>query len=222
MIISQVLFRSYLNSLVFFPSFFNFAIWSSWSEPQSAPGFVFAHCNQLLRLWLQKKVIKSDFGIDDLKTSMCRVFSDGVGRTCLLGPVHYLGRILLAFSWFHSLLQGQTCLLLQVCLDFLLLRSSPLWWKGYLFWLWSSVGFDYRIFTGLEEIKTLGGHKQNFIYTRTQGKRAVTQNRHPQTDPAQSEGLLWRHVLIGPDGTGHWQQQSWEAYRGIGPFGGHL
>ena len=65
------------------------------------------------------------------------------------------------------------------------------------------MGFDYRIFTGLEEIKTLGGHKQNFIYTRTQGKRAVTQNRHPQTDLAQSEGLLWRHGLIGPAvGTG--------------------
>ena len=28
---------------------------------------------------------------------------------------------------------GQICLLLQVSLDFLLLHSSPLWWKGYLF-----------------------------------------------------------------------------------------
>ena len=33
----------------------------------------------------------------------------------------------------HFVLQGQTCLLLQVSLDFLLLHSSPLWWKGYLF-----------------------------------------------------------------------------------------
>ena len=31
------------------------------------------------------------------------------------------------------LLQGQTCLLFQVSLDFLLLHSSPLWWKGHLF-----------------------------------------------------------------------------------------
>ena len=33
----------------------------------------------------------------------------------------------------HFVLQGQTCLLLQVSLDFLLLHSSPLWWKGHLF-----------------------------------------------------------------------------------------
>ena len=41
-------FRSYLNCLVVFPTFFslslNFAIRSSWSEPQSAPGLVFADC----------------------------------------------------------------------------------------------------------------------------------------------------------------------------------
>ena len=33
----------------------------------------------------------------------------------------------------HFVLQGQTCLLLQVSLDFLILHSSPLWWKGHLF-----------------------------------------------------------------------------------------
>ena len=45
------------------------------------------------------------------------------------------------FSWQNSVslcpalfvLQGQICLLLQVFLDFLLLHSSPLWWKGHLF-----------------------------------------------------------------------------------------
>ena len=44
------------------------------------------------------------------------------------------------FSWqnaislclFHFVLQGQTCLLFQVSLDFLLSHSSPLWWKGLL------------------------------------------------------------------------------------------
>ena len=40
---------------------------------------------------------------------------------------------LLAFALLHFVLQGQTCLLFQVSLDFLLLHSSPLWWKGYLF-----------------------------------------------------------------------------------------
>ena len=39
----------------------------------------------------------------------------------------------LVFALLHFVLQGQTCLLLQVSLDFLLLHSSPLWWKGHLF-----------------------------------------------------------------------------------------
>ena len=36
-----------------------------------------------------------------------------------------LGKILLAFALLHSVLHGQTCLLLQVSHDFLLLHSSP-------------------------------------------------------------------------------------------------
>ena len=51
-------FRSYLNSLLVFPTFFNLslnlAIRSSWSEPQSDPGLVFADCIELLHLWLQR------------------------------------------------------------------------------------------------------------------------------------------------------------------------
>jgi len=47
-----------LNGLVVFPTFFNLhlnlAIRSSWSEPQSAPGLVFADCIELLHLWLQR------------------------------------------------------------------------------------------------------------------------------------------------------------------------
>ena len=56
-----------------------------------------------------------------------------VGRGCLLWPVRALGKTLLAFALLHSTVQGQICLLLQVSLDFLLLHSSPLWWKGYRF-----------------------------------------------------------------------------------------
>ena len=67
--------------------------------------------------------------------SMCRVFSWVVGRGCFLWPVHSLGKTLLAFALLHSLLQGQICLLLQVSLDFLLLHSSTLQWKGHLFWV---------------------------------------------------------------------------------------
>ena len=65
--------------------------------------------------------------------STCRVFSCAVGRGCLLWLVCSLGKNLLAFALLHFVLWGQTCLLLQVSLDFLLLHSSPLWWKGHLF-----------------------------------------------------------------------------------------
>jgi len=44
-----------------------------------------------------------------------------------------LGKTLLAFTLLHFVLQGQNCLLFQVYLDFLLLHSNPLWWKGHLF-----------------------------------------------------------------------------------------
>ena len=64
---------------------------------------------------------------------MCRVFTCVVGRGCLLWPVCSLGRTLLAFVVIHSVLQGQTCLILQISLDFLLLHSSPQLWKGHLF-----------------------------------------------------------------------------------------
>ena len=67
--------------------------------------------------------------------SMCRVFSCAVGRGCLLWPGCSLGKTLLPFVLLHFVLQGQTCLLLQVSLDFLLLQSNPLWWKGHLFLL---------------------------------------------------------------------------------------
>ena len=65
--------------------------------------------------------------------SMCRVISCVVGRGCLPWPVCSLGKTLLAFALLHFVLQGQTCLLLQVSIDFLLLHSRPLWWKGHLF-----------------------------------------------------------------------------------------
>ena len=58
-----------------------------------------------------------------------------VGRGCLLWSVRSLGKTLLAFALIHFVLQGQIYLLLQVFLDFLLLHSSPLWWKGHLFWV---------------------------------------------------------------------------------------
>ena len=63
----------------------------------------------------------------------CAESSCVFGRGCLLWPVPSLGEILLAFALVHSVLQGQISLLLQVFLNFLLLHSSPLEWKGHLF-----------------------------------------------------------------------------------------
>ena len=44
-----------------------------------------------------------------------------------------LAKLLLAFVVLHFVIQSQTCLLLQVSLEFLLLHSNPLWWKGNIF-----------------------------------------------------------------------------------------
>ena len=63
---------------------------------------------------------------------------------CLLWPMHSLGKTLLAFALLHFVLQGQTCLLLVLSLDFLLLHSSRLWWKGHLFWVFVSSRMSYR------------------------------------------------------------------------------
>ena len=67
--------------------------------------------------------------------SMCRVFSCVVETGCLLRPVHSLAKTLFAFALLHSAFQAQVCLLLQVFLNFLLLHSSPLKYKGHLFWV---------------------------------------------------------------------------------------
>ena len=69
----------------------------------------------------------------------CIVFSCVVGRGCLLWPVHSLGKTLLAFSLLHFVVKTKfACYSRQICLlllflDFLLLHSSPLYWKGQLF-----------------------------------------------------------------------------------------
>ena len=81
---------------------------------------------------------QSDYGIDYLVMSMSRVLSCVVGRRYLLWPVCSFGKTLLAFVLLHFVLQGQTCLLLQVSLDFLILHSNPLWWKEDFFFYVSS------------------------------------------------------------------------------------
>ena len=109
----------------------NFAIRSLWSEPSSASGLVFADCIVLLHLWLQR-INQSDFSIDHLLMSMCRVVSCVVRRSCLLWPVHSLGKTLLAFDLLHFVHQGQTFLLLRYLLTSYFCMPVP-WWKGHLF-----------------------------------------------------------------------------------------
>ena len=83
--------------------------------------------------------------------SLCRIVSCVVGRGCLLWPVCFLDITLLAFALLHSVLQGQTCLLLQVSLNFLLLHSrtcesenrsvmSDFLWPHGLYSPWTSLG----------------------------------------------------------------------------------
>ena len=85
-----------------------------------------------------KEYNQSDFSVDRLMMSMCRVFSCVVGRGCLLWPVGSLGKILL-FALLHSVFQG---LLFRVFLDFLHLHSSPLEWKGQLYWVLVRKGLE--------------------------------------------------------------------------------
>ena len=63
----------------------------------------------------------------------CVVIPRVFWRKCLPWPLHFLDKTLLAFDLLHFVLQGQTCLLLQVSLDFLHLHFNPLWRKGHLF-----------------------------------------------------------------------------------------
>ena len=64
--------------------------------------------------------------------SKCRDISWVARKESLLWPVCSLNKPLLAFALLHFVLQGQTCLLFWVSLDFLLFHFSPLWWKGCL------------------------------------------------------------------------------------------
>ena len=98
--------RSYLNGLVVFPTFFNLslnlAIRSSWSEPQSAPGLVFADCIEFLHLWLQIIIINL---ISVLTIWWCPCVESSLvllEAGALLWPVHSLGKTLLTFAQLHE------------------------------------------------------------------------------------------------------------------------
>ena len=63
-----------------------------------------------------KEYNQYDFGIDHLVISMCRVISCVVEEGVEENNQCFLSAKLLAFSLVHFVLQGQTCLLLQVSL----------------------------------------------------------------------------------------------------------
>ena len=67
---------------------------------------------------------------------MCRVFFWVFGRVCLLWLVHFLCKMLLTFALLHFVLQGQTCQLLQVSLDFLL-KKKLIYFK----WRWITLQY---------------------------------------------------------------------------------
>ena len=79
-----------------------------------------------------KNYNQSDFDIDHLVISMCRVISCIVGRVFVMTNASP-DRTLLAFGLVHFVFHGQTCLVFQVSFDFLLLHSNPLWCKGHPF-----------------------------------------------------------------------------------------
>ena len=101
--------------------------------------------------YLSSHITRSDFGVDHLVMSICRVFSCVVGRGCLLWPVCSLDKTPLAFALLHFVLQGQTCLLLQISPHLLLLHSSPPWWKGH---------FSVLVLEGLV------GHHRTYIFRK--------------------------------------------------------
>ena len=102
-----------------------------------------------------KNIINLDFDVDHLVMSMCRVFSCVVGRGCLLGPVHFLGKTLFIFALLHSVFQGQICLLLQVFLDFYFCIPVPYNEKDIFFVLHHTVHYVSRAYLYLLHVVNL-------------------------------------------------------------------
>ena len=83
---------------------------------------------------------------------------------------------------------------------------------------------DYKTSTGMVK-ETLGGHKQSFVWTRSQEKGAVTpQETEPDLPVSFQESLVKTWVSSGLLwGQGHQLQQHREPWcAGISPFEGSL
>ena len=115
-------FKSYLASLVFPPVFFNLSLnfamrswWSIWAMVISRSCFCWLYT--VSPSLASKECSQFDFDTDHPLMSMCKGISCAVEKEHLVWLVHYLCRIQLAFALFHSVLQTQTCLLLQVYIE---------------------------------------------------------------------------------------------------------
>ena len=112
----------------------NFAIRSSWSEPQSAPSLVFVHCIELL-IFGCKEYNQSDFSIDHLVMSSCRVVSCIALKTVFAITSVFSGQnsVILCLASFCT---SRPNLSVTPGISWLPnLHSSPLKGKRHLFWM---------------------------------------------------------------------------------------
>ena len=129
-------FKSYVPGLLFFLVFYSLSWILQWEADDlshSQVQVLFSLTVYSFSIFGTKEYHQSDFNIDHLVMSMCIVVSCVVGRGCLLWLACFLGKIELIFALLHFVLQGHTCLLLQVHLDFLLLHSNHQWWIEHFF-----------------------------------------------------------------------------------------
>ena len=86
-----------------------------------------------------------------------------VGRGCLLWPVLSLGKTLLAFALLHSVLQGQSCPLIQIFLDFCVCIPVPYLKKWHLFWMLVLEGLQRTVQLQLPQHYWLG-HRLGLLW----------------------------------------------------------
>ena len=119
---------AYWFSVLFFHLSLNFAKeLMEWATVSSRSCFC---CLYRASLFSCKEHNHSDFNVDHLLMSTCRVVSSVVEKGCLLLPACSFDKTLLAFAVLYFALQDHTCLYSRC--HFLLFHSKPLWWKGQL------------------------------------------------------------------------------------------
>ena len=120
-----------------FPTFFNLhlnlGIRCSWSEPQLGTSHsLVAETVSSFSIFGCKEYNQSDFGVDPLVMSMCRVFSCCWKRVfAMISAFSWQNSISLCPASFHT---PRPNLPVTPGVSWLpILHSSPLWWEGHLF-----------------------------------------------------------------------------------------